>query len=407
MHRLRRSRFSNIFLQTKKPSSLDQMLSIWTKGNERFEDDQRIVERIQHWLEINAQSATTLFENIYMESLRDITYTPLLAFFYHWGIGTKVNPDETFHCEILSDILESLLTFDEIISTRDLYSCILVNRQWCKVAMPVLWSNPFYDNCSSVKKQCDLVDTFLNLLSTNQLVQLKAKNYQQNQQQYTTSVIEEVALLTLDLLLPRKKPLFAYAHFVRHLNFRAMIESVNLWCIRNGKRDSFWRVINVLLRLMKNNGARLQSIYGIPETDFSNGIIGFFEKRPELASWISKVKSYRFICGSYDYPRRSITILSSNLNTLELCFGRRRAETERDHCMQFLESMSLVPNLKRFVIKKFREFDMIDTLLFSLTSVAPNLTEIEFIETSFRCGRNFDYTEAIQSLKILSFIKCQ
>ncbi|CAG8493762.1 8256_t:CDS:2 [Ambispora leptoticha] len=32
----------------------------------------------------------TLFEKIYMESLRDMTYTPLLAFFYHWGIGNKL-----------------------------------------------------------------------------------------------------------------------------------------------------------------------------------------------------------------------------------------------------------------------------------------------------------------------------
>ncbi|CAG8517137.1 3989_t:CDS:2 [Ambispora leptoticha] len=345
MQRLRRSRLSNIFLQNKKPSTLDQIFSIWTKGNERFEDDQQIVERIQHWLEINAQSATTLFEKIYMESLRDITYTPLLAFFYHWGIGTKVNPDETFH--------------------------------WYKIAAERNNNMIAQNQVGGCFNQCVLVDTFLNLLSTNQLSQLKAK--QQNQP-HKTPLIEEVAIMTLDILLPRKKPLFA-----------------------NGRRASFWRVINAILRLMKKDGARIQSIYGIPETNFANGIIGFFEKRPELASWISNVKSYRFFCGAYDYPRHSITILSNNLNTMELCFGRRRAV---DHCVKFLENMSPSPNLKRFVIKGFKEFDMIDNLLIALKSVARNLIEIEFIETSFRDGQNFSHTEAIQSLRILSFIKC-
>ena len=46
--------------------------------------------------------------------------------------------NELFLTEIILRIIE-LLKGD----TKTLHSCILVNRLWCKITVPILWTNTF------------------------------------------------------------------------------------------------------------------------------------------------------------------------------------------------------------------------------------------------------------------------
>src|SRR3954471_6464562 len=43
----------------------------------------------------------------------------------------------------LSDDVLRIIIIELRNEQGSLYSCILVNRSWCRIAMPILWQNPF------------------------------------------------------------------------------------------------------------------------------------------------------------------------------------------------------------------------------------------------------------------------
>src|SRR6266498_1861173 len=45
--------------------------------------------------------------------------------------------------------------------SNSLYSCILVNRFWCRIGVPILWKNPFIHNYEKGLKLCDAIISLL------------------------------------------------------------------------------------------------------------------------------------------------------------------------------------------------------------------------------------------------------
>src|SRR6266542_913572 len=62
--------------------------------------------------------------------------------------STSLLADKFFKLRLLRKMLELVedvlfLILDELQGDRkSLYSCILVNRTWCKITVPILWNNP-------------------------------------------------------------------------------------------------------------------------------------------------------------------------------------------------------------------------------------------------------------------------
>ncbi|CAG8577987.1 12984_t:CDS:2 [Ambispora gerdemannii] len=77
-------------------SPIDQLLSIFNTGNDAYEDDEKIVEKVEHWLKQTQHDPEHLFNQVY-EQRDKLKYSSLLAFLYYWGIGTRVNREETFY----------------------------------------------------------------------------------------------------------------------------------------------------------------------------------------------------------------------------------------------------------------------------------------------------------------------
>ena len=67
----------------------------------------------------------------------------------------------------MSQLIEDCLRiiFTELKNdSSSLYSCILVNRYWCRIAVPILWKNPYnFKNISRNK----FYNTIINFLPTN------------------------------------------------------------------------------------------------------------------------------------------------------------------------------------------------------------------------------------------------
>jgi hypothetical protein len=87
---------------------------------------------------------------------------------------------------------------------KTLYSCTLVNRLWCRLAIPLLWKDPF-----SIKfpKNYHFIETYLNTLKDDDKTQL---NY----------------YVTHNNIFP-SNTLFNYPSFIQHLDMPKVYYSIN------------------------------------------------------------------------------------------------------------------------------------------------------------------------------------
>src|SRR6266498_2926516 len=91
---------------------------------------------------------------------------------------------------------------------KSLYSCLLVNRFFCQVTMPILWENPFSvirrERCSY-----NFLDTYLFFLNEDEKTKLKEYGININSPSF-------------------KNPLFNYPSFIKSFNlFRVELHIVN------------------------------------------------------------------------------------------------------------------------------------------------------------------------------------
>jgi hypothetical protein len=86
-----------------------------------------------------------------------------------------------------------------------LYSCILVNRLWCRLAIPLLWENPF----SIPTKNYNFIEIYLDNLNGD--FQTKLNEYK----------INDNSLLS--------NTLFNYPKFLKYLNIYNIVSSVEKW----------------------------------------------------------------------------------------------------------------------------------------------------------------------------------
>jgi hypothetical protein len=105
--------------------------------------------------------------------------------------------------KILPELLYLIIKYlQNDIST--LHSCILVNKAWCRTAIPLLWENPF----STRTKNYNFIKFYLHNLNDD--LRNKIKRY------------------NIHNLLP-SNTLFNYLCLIRYLNIWKMISSIKIW----------------------------------------------------------------------------------------------------------------------------------------------------------------------------------
>ncbi|CAB4426531.1 unnamed protein product [Rhizophagus irregularis] len=101
-----------------------------------------------------------------------------------------------------------------------LYSCVLVNRFWCRLAIPLLWENPFSITEHSIRaKNHNFIGIYLHNLND----ELKTELYKYN---------------INDNLLP-SNTLFNYPSFIKYLNLLKIPKSVIKWFKPFTQKTSF------------------------------------------------------------------------------------------------------------------------------------------------------------------------
>ncbi|PKC58450.1 hypothetical protein RhiirA1_470947 [Rhizophagus irregularis] len=89
---------------------------------------------------------------------------------------------------------------------KTLHSCILINRLWCHLAIPLLWENPFSIECP---KNYHFIEIYLHNLNDGDKTKLNKYGINND-------------------LIP-SNTLFNYSSFIQHLNTRKIINSIKNW----------------------------------------------------------------------------------------------------------------------------------------------------------------------------------
>ncbi|POG67099.1 hypothetical protein GLOIN_2v1650344, partial [Rhizophagus irregularis DAOM 181602=DAOM 197198] len=113
--------------------------------------------------------------------------------------------------KIFSGDLPAELTYEVIKYFQNddystLHSCLLVNRLWCRLAIPLLWENPFSINTGNY----NFIEIYLHNLNNDDF------NTKLNEHNIVNNSVPSNLL-------------FNYPKFLKYLNIRKFILSVNKW----------------------------------------------------------------------------------------------------------------------------------------------------------------------------------
>ncbi|CAG8605009.1 12608_t:CDS:2, partial [Funneliformis caledonium] len=111
------------------------------------------------------------------------------------------------HPDILPMIFECLVKTFEPEDLKSLYHCVLVNRNWCQNAIPVLWSNPFRFLTENRETITEVILMYMACFDENKKKELFSD----------AKIPKEVV----------KTPTFNYPSYLKHLNYWELVNSMN------------------------------------------------------------------------------------------------------------------------------------------------------------------------------------
>src|SRR6266496_58802 len=130
-----------------------------------------------------------------------------------------------------------------------LHSCILVNRLWCRLTIPILWENPFsiipIIPCGGKNYKIRFIEIYLHNLNDEEKIKLNEYG------------------INLSFL---SNTLFNYPNFIKHLKINEFIYAVEEWIKATVKieviqnSDSVRFIYKSLLKIFTENEANLYTL---------------------------------------------------------------------------------------------------------------------------------------------------
>ncbi|PKC59358.1 hypothetical protein RhiirA1_469577 [Rhizophagus irregularis] len=104
-----------------------------------------------------------------------------------------------------------------------LYSCILVNRLWCRLAIPLLWEDPFSIHVQNFQ----FIEIYLSNLKEDDYLKQKLVN-----------------IVDMELIASCSSTLFNYPSFIKRLNTHKVVYSIENWLMD----DKHWEISILIYR---------------------------------------------------------------------------------------------------------------------------------------------------------------
>ncbi|CAG8477996.1 2878_t:CDS:2 [Funneliformis caledonium] len=295
---------------------------------------------------------------------------------------------ELFSPEILSEIFEFLYVSDH--HQSNLFNCVLVNRYWCRTAIPVLWSDPF--RFFVYEMPDGLITIYIACLTKRERRNLKKQG--------------------IEVPMKVKSPSFDYISFLKNLNYYGLISSLFHFG-SNGiykKNDSFGIMLPALLEILANRDFILQSLelenYD-RRGDWDNEYMHLVN--PNVHSLVKPVKKMYLDCKVLN--AKFLPLLSGQCQSIRhlhiyLQFQNSKKGSiicERD-ATDYADLIERQESLEVLIITNFVRY--FKKIFPSIKKQAKSLRVIEFINSDFKECESLEGLANCENLQSLIFRKC-
>ncbi|RHZ57155.1 hypothetical protein Glove_393g45 [Diversispora epigaea] len=287
--------------------------------------------------------------------------------------------------DILGEVFEYLDDRDEILNSptnfRDLYSCLLVNNQWCENVIPILWRSPF-SRCYQRRGNL-LIKTLISCL-----------NLSERQDLYNDGVF-----------MPNGKyniPLFNYPHFIRKLDYFQLITLIKNWCriyLEGSNEESVTAILRSVLRLFAKRHAYLNTLIIRSDDD-----LYCLLTEPEILPILYPIRDLQISC--YFPKKRLMNNLAKHCRNI-ISLQIMNLSIENDTSYNTAKKLALLienqRSLKSVVISKTK---FINIIIPSLIKQKKTLRQIIFRKLDFEgCGK-LDFIKSCARLENLDLVDC-
>ncbi|RIA87778.1 hypothetical protein C1645_877823 [Glomus cerebriforme] len=265
-----------------------------------------------------------------------------------------------------------------------LHSCILVNRLWCRVTIPLLWENPF---SIKILENYHFIDIYLNNLNDDDKVKLIESG--------------------ININLYSSNTLFNYPSFIKNINTLGISRSITMWAVT--VRTKFNSSINLtqliyksLFKIFIDNEANLHTFEIEMFTDKDCENFNFiFELILQNSYFISNIKNFKLRTGRRIAKIGSfLSFLSSNCNSISKIHFQFK---ENNGIEKFLSRIINSQNNLKKILFQFNDFPLYHSLLSLKNSNCSNtLKTIIFYYIDFK--RIFILKEVFEQLNVLESI---
>ncbi|PKY24184.1 hypothetical protein RhiirB3_438649 [Rhizophagus irregularis] len=176
-----------------------------------------------------------------------------------------------------------------------LYSCILVNRLWCRLAIPLLWENPF---SSKYHENYRYIEVYLYSLNDKRQLNEYGINLPSN-------------------------PLFNYPSFIQHLDTNSINECIIRWLRIKIKSydiyytDKLYFIPKSLIKLFSEKEAKLRTLNFTYQHDYDNYTdIIISELALQNSNLIGNIKNLYFEPYEFDNMNSILKFLNSKCDSI-------------------------------------------------------------------------------------------
>jgi hypothetical protein len=276
-----------------------------------------------------------------------------------------------------------------------LFECILVNRLWCKIVIPLLWSNPFeYLKCQKHDHGWQLIRTYLTCLPDNEKTMVNKW------------------ILQADL----RTPLFDYPMYLKSLDTFGFQEAMTKWkrhhwrtvWERLGHFDMDKAIGDILFRRCRG----LDSLSIIFFSYTQN--IAYFE---EPSNGLTKLQTCKIIHDlqgryyNYTENREQVTLndnfnviskYAHNIKHLEINLPESRSGRTGHELVKLLKNQK---NLEEFVVREFWNVYLTADIFDTLKLQCNFLKALSFIRMTHFHEKLSELLNSCSNLKILRFLE--
>jgi hypothetical protein len=258
---------------------------------------------------------------------------------------------------------------------KTLYSCILVNRLWCRLAIPLLWDDPF--SFPHLAKNYHFIEVYLYKLNDDD--KIKLNEYGINSSSFPSSA------------------LFNYSRFIKHFNIYSIYRSINIWKTdKKVKEENFTvLIIELLLKMFIDSGASLHTFVGYAYFHcFSKHEL--ITQNPNFVCNIKNLKINPKLDTDY------LEFLSSNCSSIS--FLDIHSSFDNNNMKYFSQIINSQRDLRiiKFNYSRFKDFPL--SPLLKNSNCSNTLNTIIFYRIRFKGLVNTNFTEIFEQLNVLKSI---